>query len=160
MSNADVKKMALACLKREEGFSGEVYYDSLGFPTIGYGTKLGSKNAPLSEFTQKISKYDALGLMSDDVERVIESLERFRFFLCCSDTRKAILVCMAYQLGVAGLVKFKDMISAISVNDFDAACRHGLNSLWRKQCEARAAREMAVLRTNDFSKGYGNVITS
>jgi len=54
---------------------------------------------------------------------------------------------MAYQLGVAGLLKFKHMLAAIKNQEWCEAYKEGLNSLWARQTPSRAKDVLEILVT-------------
>jgi lysozyme len=56
-----------------------------------------------------------------------------------------ILVEMAYQLGVNGLLSFKKMLSYIKEGDYINAAKEGLNSKWARQTPKRAKELMQIL---------------
>tara|TARA_R110000823_G_scaffold245948_4_gene370054 strand:+ start:282 stop:671 length:390 start_codon:yes stop_codon:yes gene_type:complete len=120
--------------KEEEGFRGIVYKDTLGFDTIGYGTKL-----PLNE------KEATLLLVSrmDDAKK--ELLRRLND-LDIEDEAWDILYAMSYQLGVSGVLNFKNMIKALRRRDYNEAANQMLDSLWAKQTPARANRMADMMR--------------
>jgi len=53
-----------------------------------------------------------------------------------------ILTELAFQIGLNGLSKFKNMHKAIKAKDYKEARIHGLDSLWNKQTSNRAKRLM------------------
>jgi lysozyme len=54
---------------------------------------------------------------------------------------------MAYEMGVAGVLGFHDMLRACQAGDWSGAAAAGLDSDWaRKEAPARAERLMAMLR--------------
>jgi len=122
-------------LKFSEGFRGEPYSDSLGFLTIGYGTKL-----PLSkEEAEQI-------LVSRLSAKIIELQTKKPVILELSENAQNALFEMAYQLGVNGLLKFKKMWKALEKKDFKKASLEALDSRWAKQTPNRANRIAQVIR--------------
>lgn len=58
---------------------------------------------------------------------------------------KDVLVEMAFQIGVEGVMNFHNMIAALKMHDFATAAREGRDSLWwRKQSHRRAESLMQV----------------
>lgn len=141
-------------LKFEEGWKSRPYYCSENYPTIGYGFKLGRKNAPLPEF--EISKVVGYAWLSEEVGRISGELHHHKFYSALKRDfcRKAVLESMTYQMGLTGLLKFKKMISAIKNKDFDLASEEMLNSRWAQQTPARAARHAKQMKTGEWSKEY------
>jgi lysozyme len=113
-------------LKREEGFSEVVYKDHLGFDTIGYGTKM-----PLSEAECELLLRSRLSVFIAEVDNKLGYLD-------IRQEAKDILYLMAYQMGLAGVMKFKMMIKALEIQDYYKASSEMLNSRWAKQTPNRA----------------------
>ena len=114
--------------KSEEGFRGTVYKDTLGFDTIGYGTKL-----PISEDEAALL---LMSRMSDAKKALRDQLDD----LYIKDEAWGVLYAMSYQLGVSGVLNFRKMIKALRLGFYDEAAHQMLDSLWAKQTPARANR--------------------
>lgn len=115
-------------IKLEEGFVGMPYKDHLGFDTIGYGTKL------------PLTKSEAELLLSYRLQKFQSNVKSSLYYLDVPDEVWGILYHMAYQLGVAGLLKFKNMIKALEEKDYNKAGDEMLDSLWAKQTPNRAKK--------------------
>lgn len=63
------------------------------------------------------------------------------------DVRVGILLEMAYQLGLAGLLGFSEMLAAIQRKDYAGAALAMRNSLWARQTPARAERLAHLMAT-------------
>jgi len=114
-------------IKKNEGFVGKPYNDSLGIPTIGYGSKL-----PLDEDEAEL-------LLKHRLNKKIEELHtHYAFVENLPKEKQSILYEMAYQLGVGGLLKFKKMWRALKSGDFEMASMEMLDSKWAKQTPKRA----------------------
>jgi len=114
-------------IKRHEGFRGEVYRDTLGFNTIGYGTKL------------PLSKKEASVLLEMRLKEKTKELEEKEPFINSLPLDKqSILVEMSYQLGVNGVLKFKKMWVALKNSDYKIAALEMLDSRWHIQTPRRA----------------------
>lgn len=55
-----------------------------------------------------------------------------------NDTRKAVLVNMCFNLGISGLLGFKNTLAFIGAGDFERAANNMLASKWAKQVGLRA----------------------
>ena len=108
-------------IKEEEGFRGYPYDDTLGFPTIGYGTKL-----PLTEHESLLILEYRLASMQKEL---IKNLPDFSAQAEVWD----VLYGMTYQMGVRGVLNFKKMIVALRARDYREAARQMLDSKWAKQ---------------------------
>jgi lysozyme len=114
-------------IKKNEGFVGTPYKDSLGIPTIGYGTKL-----PLSEREASV----ILEMRLKDKIKEIEIKEPLMNNL--PGATQEVIAEMCYQMGVNGVLKFKKMWSALRNFDFVKASDEMLDSRWAKQTPKRA----------------------
>lgn len=150
--------MLFELLKFEEGYRERAYYCSEKYPTIGIGTKLGPKNAPLSNYTFVVTEHAAKALLDDEVKKIRNELVKYRWYIELNSDRQAIIKSMAYQLGCAGLFKFKRMIAALEIKDYEKAAREALDSRWAKQTVARAERHAAVIATGNLMEIYEGLI--
>ena len=120
--------------KQEEGFRGTVYKDTLGFDTIGYGTKM-----PLSEGEAELLLVSRMNDAKKELHRRLDDLD-------IKDEAWDILLAMSYQLGVSGVIGFKNMIKALRRKYYREAAKEMLDSLWAKQTPARASRMADMMR--------------
>jgi lysozyme len=75
----------------------------------------------------------------------LELQNRLDYFNTLPKTVQNVLIEMAYQLGVDGLLSFKKTLSYIKKGDYVNAAKEGLNSKWAKQTPERAAELMQIL---------------
>ena len=61
--------------------------------------------------------------------------------------RQNVLMDMCFNLGTAGLLKFKAMLAAVEARDFDRAADEMLNSAWARQVRGRAQMLPAMMKT-------------
>ncbi|WP_345969652.1 glycoside hydrolase family protein [Sulfurimonas sp. HSL1-6] len=128
------KENLIEQLKEHEGFRGDPYNDHLGFPTIGYGCKL------------PLSKEEATVVLKMRLETKISQLESAGdVFETLPEAAKEIIANMAYQMGVGGVMKFKDMWAALGRGDFPSAAAAGRDSRWYRQTPSRAEELMSRL---------------
>ena len=120
--------MLIDDIKQEEGFKGIVYKCTEGFDTIGYGTRL-----PLSEKEAEMILEYRLNILKSNLSSSLYMLDI---------DKKAwdILYNMVYQMGVKGVLNFKNMIKALEAKDYKRAGDEMLDSKWAKQTPARANR--------------------
>lgn len=140
-------------LEREEGLKSIPYYCTSGYPTVGIGWRIGDKHQSLSDFKHiKLCQSAAHAQCEFQVAGLTWILsDKFAFFKDLSEPRQCVLISMAYQMGVGGLMRFKKMIAAIEVGDFVEAAQEGMNSRWANQTYARANRHMRMMLTDDWS---------
>jgi len=122
-------------LKKHEGFNGMPYDDSLGYPTIGYGTKL------------PINKDEAELLLKYRLKQKRDELIiAMPFVYNLSEDKQKVLYEMSYQLGVGGLLLFKRMWSALKSGDFERAADEMLDSKWAVQTPERAEKLAEIMK--------------
>jgi lysozyme len=126
-----------ADLEEDEGCVLSAYEDTEGVLTIGIG-HTGRNIYP----GMVISRDRADQLMESDVESAVGSLDYclpwWRNKL--NDTRQNVLVEMCFNLGTAGLMKFRKFLSALEAGDYKVASSEMMNSLWATQVPHRAQK--------------------
>lgn len=142
-------------LRLDEGFKSKPYLDSLGYPTIGIGQRIGPKGALLNNYQFTISKNVADVWMQEIALEYMGKLKADNrisaALLKCNQARSDALLDMAYQMGTSGLSGFRNMLVLISNGDFDKASKEALNSLWARQTPQRALRVSETIRLGDYS---------
>lgn len=143
----------------EEGYRAKPYKDSLGYPTFGYGIKLASKAANIDHFECSIPESVARLWLQTHALEVEANLSKYGWFIGQKSDVQDILVSMAYQLGMSGLLKFKNMIAAISVGDMEAASVEALDSKWAKSdSPKRANRHARVIKGESIDDVYRGLV--
>lgn len=132
MKNSVFLKDVIMGVKENEGFIGKEYKDHLGFPTIGYGTKL-----PLTEEEAELLLTHRLSIMEKELQTAKP------FIVNLPSEAIAILMDMMYQMGVPNLLKFKRMWAALYNRDYSIASLEMLDSAWAKQQTPSRARRLA-----------------
>ena len=126
-------------LERREGFRPCVYKDSEGLWTIGIGL-LVDPSRPGAGLTHEEARW-ILGRRYD--QKVAQLNAALPWLKTLSDARQRVLYDMAYQLGVSGVLAFRNTLKAIQVGDWQAAHDGLMDSLWARQTPNRA-RELAA----------------
>ena len=143
-------------LAYEEGFSDKPYYCSQGYPTIGIGLKIGPKNAPLSNYTFRVSKKVAQAFLEEEIVKIREAISSYPWFTKSNEARQNILISMAYQMGVKGLLSFTNTLKFIENEHYIEAASNMLKSKWATQTPNRARRHALVMSTGRMESAYGN----
>ena len=128
----------LSQLAADEGFEGMPYDDHLGKPTIGYGTLL-----PLTPEEGKMLLESRLQAKTDELLASVPEVATYP-----AGVRDALFN-MAYQLGTAGLLRFRNMWAALDRGFYDQAADEALDSLWARQTPNRAERVAAAIRKGE-----------
>ena len=142
----------------EEGYREEVYRCSEGYPTIGIGTKVGPKGADLSLYQFTVSKKVANAFLDEELLKIVRKLSQYSWYNNLNEDRQAIIESMCYQMGVAGVLKFKRMIKALAEQDWGEAGLQALDSRWARQTPERAERHATVLVCGDLMDVYEGLI--
>jgi lysozyme len=137
----------LRLLVVDEGWRANPYLCSEGFPTIGYGFKIGPKNADLKNYTFSITKeIGEVWLKEHSSEALKDALLIFPN-LANDEVRLAVMASMIYQIGLAGFKKFAKTIYLVQNNATSEASHEMLKSLWASQTPERANRLSKMLKT-------------
>ena len=119
-------------LERDEGTRTEIYSDSLGIPSIGIGHNL--RNKPLSQHVIDM-------IYAEDIEDVIQELDKhLPWYISLSENRQRVLANMCFNLGINGLLGFKNTLSALQSGAWEQAAQGMLSSKWARQVGQRAVR--------------------
>ena len=136
----------LQSVKKHEGYRNKVYLDTLGKRTVGVG------HLCVEDFWEDNKEYEEKFLMTilkHDLQTAIKGAERLlKDCPVLDDLAKEIIIEMVFQLGETGVSKFKNMIKALKIPDYQTAAIEMLDSKWAKQTPERAAgmsSEMAAL---------------
>lgn len=131
-------------LVRDEDEVLHAYADSMGYITIGVGHLIDARKG--GSIPQHISRQ----LLELDIDQKVGELKnRIHNWNELDDVRQRALANMAFQLGVSGLMGFRNMLRAIYNNDWGRAHDEALNSRWAKQTPNRARRIAMMLLTGD-----------
>jgi lysozyme len=131
MSKAKCIPLAKELVEGHEGRRSTVYEDHLGISTAGIGRNLESKG---------LSDREIDFLFDNDINECHEDLAHFRWFAEASTKQKAAFIDWRFQLGGAGIRKFKSTIKYLESGDYKQASIEMLNSLWAKQTPKRAQK--------------------
>lgn len=145
-------------LKFEEGYRAKPYYCSENYPTIGIGTKIGPKDAPLDHYVFTVNEATAQCMLDAEVESILRQLVKLPWYLRLDADRAIIIQSMCYQMGVSGVLKFKKMIAALERDDYAEAARQALDSRWARQTRLRASRHAHVLEHGSLNEIYEGLV--
>lgn len=129
-------------LMRHEGLRLKPYTDTKGNITIGYGRCLS---------TRDISNDEAMYFLNNDIPFFTEQLQKnFKFYEKLTDARKAVLINMCFNLGLKGLMGFKQFLLAIECGDYIRAAKEMVDSAWAEQVGNRAVELSNMMKKGDF----------
>jgi lysozyme len=119
-------------LEIDEGRRERIYKDSVGKITCGVGRNL--SDVPFSD--------DEIDLMlNNDVNKVCRQLDdKLPWWKNLTDVRQQVLANMAFNLGINGLLGFKNTLGMIQTGNYSGAAKAMLDSKWAMQVGNRANR--------------------
>ena len=129
-------------LIRDEGLRLKMYQDSRGIWTIGIGHNLEAK---------AISEPAARQILADDIQDAWQELyQALPWVTSLNEARQGVLLNMAFNLGVAGLLAFRLMLQAAKIGAWNTAADEMMRSKWAEQVGARASRLELQMRTGQW----------
>jgi lysozyme len=140
----------LALVTAEEGLRLHVYDDAtgidikpgsvvIGHPTVGIGEALD---------VDGLTQDEAEMILNNRIVKIERALAAFAWWRLASDNRKDVLTNMAFNIGIAGILGFHGMISALMHMDYKTAASEMLNSRWANQVGSRAHVLAHIMETN------------
>lgn len=121
-------------LIEHEGYRRSAYKDHLGFLTIGIGRMIDEKKG--GGLTMDESRY----LLRNDIENCINQLNHaLPWFNNSPQSVKRALVNMTFQMGIEGVLMFKNTLTLLEKKKYKEAADNALKSKWAKQTPKRAA---------------------
>ena len=124
-------------IKRHEGFRSHVYLCSAGKQTIGYGYNLDAG----------MTQEEADQLLRSKLARVRDELDaRLPWFSAAPSAVRDVLLNMAYQMGVHGLLGFRRTLTHLRAGRYRDAADEMLESRWAHQTPARARELAGIVR--------------
>lgn len=134
-----INDFAADMLKRHEGLRLKPYRCTSGKITIGYGRNLEDRGITVEE---------AEALLYNDLAQLEQELfERIPFFHTLDPVRQAVLIDMAYNLGIQGLCGFRKTMRYLELGEWEDAAREMLDSKWARQVKGRAKELAEIIRT-------------
>lgn len=117
-------------IKFHEGLRLKPYVCPAGKLTIGYGRNIEDCG---------ITKYEAELLLAHDITAVEGELQdKLKFWATLDPVRQAVLINMAFNMGVNGLMKFKKTLVMVGNGDYSDAAIEMMDSRWARQVPKRA----------------------
>ena len=121
------------------------YRDHLGYATLGIGRLIDERRGG------GLSDDEVNYLLKNDVDRVRSELSRkLSWWDRLDSVRQSSLINMAFQLGINGLLNFKNTLSLIEQGRYMEAAKEALNSAWANQTPNRARRVAKQLETGEW----------
>lgn len=121
---------AIERLKLHEGYRNRVYKDTVGKQTIGYGWNI--DDTPIYREVAELQLRMKLAECEKELEKALD------FWPNLSQARKEVLLDMCFNLGLAGLLGFKNTLRLIGESRHAEAASQMLKSKWATQVGDRA----------------------
>lgn len=146
-------------LMRDEGLRLRVYRCTAGKLTVGVGRNLDDVGISAAEtarlgctkataIAKGVTRAQALGLLDADIERAERDLDReLPWWRGLDEVRRRVLVNMTFNLGIRGLLGFRNTLAKVKAGSYAAAADGMMASKWAGQVGARAERLTAMMRT-------------
>ena len=132
-------------LGHEEGFKPAMYKDSRGNWTAFYGHNMSVPQ------TQKA----AYAVYLTDVEVAEEGLDsHVAWWRYLDPIRQLVMVDMAYNMGIAGLMTFSEFLTAMEIGDYATAAKDMMESKWSAQVGDRARFLQEIVLTGQVPATY------
>jgi lysozyme len=135
-------------IERHEGIRFKPYLDTTGHWTIGCGHMLTAPQA--HDYANGISQAEALDLLDADIARARAEVAKdlpWTSQLC--EIRQEVLIEMVFQLGMNGLLGFKNLLYCTRSGDWAGAAHAMLDSEWHRQTPARCEELANLMLSGD-----------
>jgi lysozyme len=138
----EARKKLKDLLIQHEQYRQFPYTDSTGHLTIGIGRNIS---------TRGISSSEALQLLDDDIFYFSSKLSHLiPFFDTLDNVRQIVLIDMCFNLGINGILEFKDMLAALERKDFIGASSEISNSKAAAQDVNRYEQLAYIMKTGEL----------
>ena len=143
-------------LRSEEGAIPTLYKDHLGYDTIGVGHLVDARRGgSLPDWAkEELRKNGRLSdesidllLLSDIKEKETQLNNALPWAKELDPVRYMCLLDMCFQMGIGGLLSFKNTLRFIQQGNYEQAAKNMLVSKWAKQTPNRAKRRADEMRT-------------
>ena len=141
-----MKSELIEQLKRDEGWRPLAYLDSMGLLTIGVGRLIDSRKPGAGLRPDEIDY-----LLRNDINDRVAALQKaLPWFAKLDQARQGVLINMAFQMGTAGLLAFRQTLGLVRDGRYAEASEQMLKSKWAEQTPARARRLAEQMKTGEW----------
>jgi len=123
-------------IQQHEGYRQFAYNDSRGFGTIGIGRCISESVGA------GITLPEAIVLLRNDVTKLQSQLATYNWFKAQNQCRQGVLIEAAFNLGLNGLLGFKQALNALTANNYEDAAKCFQDSAWSKQIAPNRMQDM------------------
>ena len=134
-------------VRDHEGYRNKLYYDTLGYATIGVGHKVVDSDG----FKEGVeySEERLMTVYNEDFNKALSQAES----LCAEqldgsyrEELALIITCLVFQMGKVGVAKFRKMWAALKAGDYETAADELLDSRFARQTPQRANQTADLIR--------------
>ena len=138
-------------IKIHEGFRSSVYLCPTGHPTVGYGFRVADLSADElalnAGVVEPMSKEVAEKILDIKITKFKKQVYNALPWLTYAPMDIQDALCeMAYQMGVSGLLGFKNTLAMIKAKRYSEAAENMLKSKWATQTPKRAKQIANLVR--------------
>ena len=130
-------------IKKNEGYSNQIYYDQVGKPTIGFGHLIKKGEKFLHQ--KKYSKKYLNNLFENDFNSALSVFYKSYKVKGLSKNSQEVLLEMIFQLGIRNCLKFKKFNKSLKEKLPHMAALEMLNSRWHAQTPKRVEKLIDLL---------------
>ena len=127
-----------------EGEELQLYPDSEGILTIGVGRNIQEKG---------ISKTTSRQMLQEDIDEALTDAGRLDFFAALDPVRQLVIADMVFNMGLPRVLRFKRMIAALKIGDYNLAAQEMTDSKWYRQVGRRAIKLVEAMKTGEWKHG-------
>lgn len=145
--------MSLEMLKRHEGFRATCYHCTAGKLTVGFGYNLDAnplhltqnivddiiKNGMTEDYAENLLK-----MMVSEINKTLQV--KIEGFQKLDEARRWVLINMCYNMGLNGLLGFKNTLEFIRKGNYESAAYNMMKSKWAAQVKGRASELAKIMR--------------
>ena len=141
-TNRKQRQAMIRQLALHEGLRLKPYKCTAGALTIGYGRNLDARG---------ITEAEAEMMLANDIDDFQDRLLReIPWMVDLSPVRQRVLLDMAFNLGISGLLKFQRTLAAVRGQEYERAAAMMLDSRWATQVGTRAKRLSRMIATGQI----------
>jgi lysozyme len=138
------KDLTRTLIEFNEGRRNKLYQCTAGFWTVGVGRNLEAN--PLSDAAIDF-------LLDEDIAAVEAQLDKhLSWWREHDEVRRAVLIDLAFNMGINGLLGFKNTLAAFRAKNYEAAASGLEKSKWFSQVGNRGPRIVNMVRTGQWPK--------
>ena len=144
-------------LEEEEGVKYYAYLDTVKILTVGIGHNLiANPSKPIigraiTVVGQKVTEKEVEQLFNYDLQNVMKDLDKHLvWWRELDDVRQYVLISLCFNLGIHGLLKFKNTLHFYKLGMYSQAADNLKQSKWYKQVKTRGVKLIRLLKTGSF----------